>query len=240
MAPDDQQPGEERSPWSKPSVLLSGMFLLALLLAGIALVILKSGSSTPRAQVTVGRTTTSSAASASASSTACTLPAGSQSVPYNSPPAGTQWGTVGSMSVPQASGTLGPQHTSGVWNTCFAHSPTGALLAAMNFWAESTHGAADAGETYQHLAVNVPRGALSATDHLDDTGPFQYDGYKYDSYTSSEARISLVMRGPGKLIAVVTPMSWNGSDWRYLFPSGGVPPFEAIPDLTGYVPWSEF
>ena len=38
--------GEERSPWSKPSVMLSGMSVLALLLGGIAFLIFNGGNST--------------------------------------------------------------------------------------------------------------------------------------------------------------------------------------------------
>ena len=238
--------GEERSPWSKPSVLLSGMFVLALLAAGITVVILKGGGSTQHRAQAPGKATPHGSSSAPGSTqgssrTACTLPAGSQAVLYGSPPAGTRWATVGSMEVPQARSLYGPQRTNGVWNTCFAHNPVGALLAAMNLYAESTTGAATAGETYRHLAVDAPSASFRATNHLDDDGPVQYAGYKYDSYSPSRAEITVVIRGAqGKLGAVVTPMIWSVGDWKYLFPRVGVPSFEVIPDLTGYVTWSAF
>ena len=141
--------------------------------------------------------------------------------------------------MPQAPGTLGPQQTSGVWNTCFAHNPTGALLAAINLWAEGTTTATPS-EVFQRLAVGAPAN-VGSNVRLDDAGPVQFAGYKYDSYTAPDAQISVVLQGPqGKLVAFVTSMQWNGSDWKYVFPSRGVPPIEVIPDLTGYVPWSEF
>jgi hypothetical protein len=143
------------------------------------------------------------------------------------------------MEVPEAPKTLGPERTHGVFNTCFAHSPAGALLAALNFWSEGT--AAPSGEVYRHLAVNVPAAALRTSSRLDSSGPVQWAGYKYDSYSSSKAQVSVVLQGPrGKLVAFVTPMLWVNGDWRYSFPQGGVPALETIPDLTGYVSWSDF
>ena len=48
-------------------------------------------------------------------------------------------------------------------------------------------------------------------------------------------------KGPrGSCSPFVTPMVWHAEDWKYLFPAGGTPAMEVIPDLTGYVPWSAF
>ena len=98
------------------------------------------------------------------------------------------------MQAPQSRQAYGPQRTNGVWNTCFAHSPSGALLAALNFWAEST--AAPSGEVYRHLAIDVPSQALKTTSRLDDEGPVQFAGYKYQSYSSSTAQVIVVIKGP--------------------------------------------
>jgi hypothetical protein len=247
VTPDEHQGeeyGEERSPWSKPSVMLSGMFVLALLLGGIAFLIFNGGKSTHHSHSAASVTSspagsvTAPATTGAAATTSCTLPAGNQRVPYNSPPQ-AQWGTVGSMQVPQNRQAYGPQRTNGVWNTCFAHSPSGALLAALNFWAEST--AAPSGEVYRHLGVDVPSQAFKTTSRLDDEGPVQFAGYKYQSYSSSTAQVIVVIKGPrAALEAAGTSMQWTGSDWRYAFPPGGTPPLQTIPDLTGYVQWSSF
>lgn len=239
---------DDRSPWAKPSVMLSGMFLLALLLAGIVFLVVKGGGSSTRTHhaqsahggspapaTTPARTATTTAAGAGG----CSLPAGSQTVPSASPPAGTQWAQVGSMEAPQAPSTLGPGRTQGVWNTCFAHSPSGALLAAFNFWAEDT--AAASGEVYRRMSVNAPNAAYATHTQLDDGGPVQFAGYKYDSYTPTTAMLDIVIQGPeGKLGSVETTMLWTNDDWRYDFPPQGKPAFEVISDLTGYVPWSSF
>jgi hypothetical protein len=142
------------------------------------------------------------------------------------------------MQVPQSPPVFGPQRSSGLWNTCFAHNPTGALLAAMNLWAEGT--AVPAGALFQRLAVGAPKNLGNAAQ-LDSSGPVQFAGYRYVSYTPAEAQVAVVFRGPeGKLLTVVTPMVWRADDWKYLFPAGGTPAMQVISDLTGYVPWSSF
>ena len=243
----DQEYGEERSPWSKPSVMLSGMFVLALLLGGIAFVIFNGGNSTHHTHTGASATSGTSASATTPTTRAtgptggCSLPAGNQSIPSGSPPSGTQWATVGSVQVPQAPSVYGPERRSGVFYTCFAHAPAGALLAAINLWAEGSTTATPS-QLFQRLAVGAPKNLGSSSNLITAAGgSVQLAGYKYDSYTASGAAISVVLQGPqGKLVAIVTPMRWTGSDWKYVFPANGVPSFQAIPDLSGYVPWSEF
>src|SRR5437588_8578650 len=96
--PPEQPAPNGQSPWSRPSVLLSGAFLLALILAGIIIAISGGGGghhTTSNPPATQGPTSNSS--STAANSTACTLPVGAQTIPSASPPAGTTWNQVGSM-----------------------------------------------------------------------------------------------------------------------------------------------
>ena len=101
------------------------------------------------------------------------------------------------MQTPQAPATLGPQRTSGPWNTCFAHSPSGALLAAMNLWAEGT--AADPSAVFAHLAVGAPAD-LGNGDRLDAAARCSSRATATSPMTPTTARILVVIRGPqGKL-----------------------------------------
>jgi hypothetical protein len=140
--------------------------------------------------------------------------------------------------VPQNPAVYGPERSDGPWETCFAHDPSGALLAAMNLWAEGT--AADPSAVFHHLAIGAPAD-LGNSDRLDAGGPVQFAGYRYESYDPTTARLLVVIRGPeGKLGAAETTMRWVAGDWKYLFPPGGAPSIEVISDLTGYVQWSAF
>ena len=251
LALTDEQHGRLQRAWDSPAAYkIAAGFLLVVVALGVWIVVTGNSGTTktahnpaspPRQQQASGGATTPTTSASSNNSTSCSLPAGSQSVPYNSPPSATNWATVGAMQVPQAPGTLGPQHTSGVWNTCFAHSPAGALLAAINVWGEGST-TASASELFQRVAVGAPRN-LGNNESLDTAagGSVQFAGYKYDSYTPAEAEISVVLQEPAeKLVALAMSMRWNGSDWKYVFPSSGLPPLEVIPNLTGYVTWSDF
>jgi hypothetical protein len=239
----DGSPAEnhsEPSPWSRPAVLVSGGFLLILVLAGILVAVAGGGHqadhSAQRQSAIPQPSTTSSAAPANPET--CTLSAGPQSIPSASPPAGTQWASVGSMQAPQASRLYGPQRTAGGFGTCFARSPAGALLAAINLWAEST--AAPPSQVFAKLAVGAPP-RLGNNARMDAGGSVQLAGYRYESYSPARAQVSIVLRGPeGKLAAAITTMVWAVGDWKYLFPPNGTPPVQVISDLTGYVTWSAF
>jgi hypothetical protein len=227
----------ERSPWSRVSVLLSGAFLLALALLGILVAATGGGSSAGQPARTPTTASRPAAPPAKATASGCPeSPAGSQTVPMSPPQA--RWGTVGSMQVPQNPAVYGPERSDGPWETCFAHNPPGALLAAMNLWAEGT--AVPPSELFQRLAVGAPKN-LGSNDQLDSGGPIQFAGYRYDAYAPSDAQVAIVFRGPeGKLLAVVTSMVWRDGDWKYVFPADGTPAMQVIPDLTGYVQWSSF
>jgi hypothetical protein len=218
-------------------VLLSGAFLLALVLLGIVVAVIGAGSGASRSAYTATTAARPATPAATASPGGCALPAGSQTVPSTSPPQ-AQWGTVGAMQVPQNPAVYGPQRSDGPWETCFAHSPSGALLAAMNFYAEGT--AASPRAVLERLAVDVTA-ADSTGGGLDASGPVQLAGYRYDAYSPGQARLTIVLRGPeGKLAGVVTVMRWTGADWRYVAPADGTPSAQVLSDLTGYVAWSAF
>ena len=249
---DNDQPG---SPWSSTRVQFSALFVLMLFVVGIAIAIFHHGSSAKNAptndakggaQTSLAGTTTSAAANPEG----CSLPTGSQEAPSTLPPAGVTWNVVGSMNVPQ-SGSLGPQRTKDGLRVCFAHSPSGALLAAMNYYAEGTSSTVTGRQLAEQLMVNVPKALLAqsgngASGELEQAagGPVQIAGYKFDSYSPSQATYDVVIQGPqGALESITTTMIWTGQDWRYSWPTGGDPSMEVLQERTltaPYVVWSAF
>ena len=165
-------------------MLLSGAFLLALVLLGVIVAVTGGGERRWAARRAHARRLfrRRRRAARRRMRAAARLPAGSQTVPASGPPQ-AQWGTVGSMQVPQNPAVYGPQRSDGPWETCFAHDPAGALLAAMNLWAEGT--AVPPSELFQRLAVGAPAN-LGSSAQLDAGGPVQFAGYRYDSYTPSD------------------------------------------------------
>ena len=221
-----------RAYWSKPVGLLSaGVLALMVIGGGAALIFDGGGGSATRAA-------TAALAPVRASSSGCSLPAGTQDVSSVelSPPAIVGWHQVGNMEVPEAPATLGPEHESGGWFYCYQHSPAGALLAAIDVWASGT--AASATQVARHLAVNVTREALGSEELQPG---LSLAGYQYMSYTAREAVIEVVFdvydRGD---VEVTTPMVWvpGLGDWRLDVPaSGSISSSVLDPSLAGYVAW---
>jgi hypothetical protein len=173
----------------------------------------------------------------------CGLPAGSQVVPTTAPRA-AGWVLVGSMAVPSSPRTIGPGRSVDRWGECFAHSPTGALFALVNFWAAGTAFAAS--DVYAHLAADTPARAravrFSAGDRsrLSDSGQVQVAGFEFNSYASSETDVSVVLQSSaGNLVTIACTMLWQAGDWRYEIPPSGAPAAGVIQSLDGYVPWSD-
>ena len=253
MTADDRSPHGDASPWSRPSVVISGVFVLVLLILGAVLYFTGPGTSNhhhanqarvPPPTSTAPLSTSGQQTIPKQSSGACTLPPGPQQLPSSAPPPHTTWESVDAMVVPQAPSLYGPQHTSGGYSTCFAHSPAGALLATLNFYGAATTN--PPGQVLRHLAVGVPA-TLPPADRgggLDSggNGNVQIAGYRYDSYTPTKANIAVVLTSSSRptLIAVSTQTVWIHGDWKVLYPTGGTAPQSQIPNLDGYVRWKDF
>ena len=161
-----QETSPERSPWSRPGVVLSGAFLLALVLLGVVVAVIGgSGGGRPaNTPTTAARQPALQPRWARAAAPSSRQPDG----PGDEPPQ-AQWVTVGSMQVPQNPTVYGPERSDGPWETCFAHDPSGGLLAAMNLWAEGT--AVPPSELFQRLAVGAPKN-LGSNAQLDRPARF--------------------------------------------------------------------
>jgi hypothetical protein len=189
----------------------------------------------------------SSATSAREAVTAsgCSLPAGSQAVP-TVPPA-MRWVTVGQMTAPQAPDTFGPQRTHDGIGVCFAHNPTGSLVAAVNFFAEATVAnpvtllrTLAAATPARHAAIVQARdggdGLLQDSDG--DPGSVQVTGYQVVDYTPSQANVNIVLEGPGgELASVECQLDWQAGDWKFVIPAGGQLDSSAITSMDGFVSW---
>lgn len=245
-----------QSPWARPRFVLSVALLGIVALAGILLAATHGNNpapSTPPASHASnppdvppasppgsGPGSASHNDSPAANTTTCSLPPGNQAVPSTSPPPNSHWKLVGSMEAPTDPDTYGPQRTHGIWRTCFAHSPTGALYAAINFYAEDT--AAPNLEVERRLLADGPlkNGTLRDDKNqpsIDVNGPLHVVGYAYAAYSPQTAALTIGFRLiNGKLLSIPTTMIWQHGDWRVATPPKGQR-VDPLPDLTSYVRW---
>lgn len=75
---------------------------------------------------------------------------------------------------------------------------------------------------------------------MSDSGQVQLAGFEFNSYSSSQADLSIVLQSTdGQLVTVACTMLWQAGDWRYEIPPSGAPAAGQIQSLDGYVAWSD-
>ncbi|MBO2454886.1 hypothetical protein J4573_47910 [Actinomadura barringtoniae] len=158
------------------------------------------------------------------------------------------WKRFRGVAVP-FSPAVGPMETQGDIARCYAHSPRGALIAAVQIsvrldrstgWQEILEQQAVAGEGKAAYARVRPSQPLVA-----DKDAAQIAGFHVVSYTPQTAVIGTVSRDPargaGVRTARITTVKWDG-DWKLVpTPKGstGSAP-HAVNSLSGYVFWGGF
>jgi hypothetical protein len=232
----------DRSPFGQRGFVLSAATLAVVGLLALAVAVSGSGSGARAPRRIVNATTAGGRDASAGGLGGCSLPAGSQQVPTTAP--ASDWALVGSMAAPNSPGSIGPQRTVDGFRVCFAHSPLGALYAAVNFWAAGT--ASSPASVYEHLAADTPSRAnvvaqsQGNADRLDSSGPVALAGFEFNAYSPSSADLSVVLQGAsGALVSVACTMVWQHDDWRYVIPPSGAPAAGQIQSLEGYVPWSD-
>lgn len=245
MAPDADVHDDDRSPWTQRGFLVAAILVGAIVVIGIV-VAATGGGEDAQPEANLPRTPPAQTApptSASSNDSACDLPVGDQTVPTTTPDR-TEWELVGTMAAPQAPETIGPGTTTRGLATCFAHSPLGALYAAVNFWASGT--IQDADRVYSTLAADseVQRAAIRGArenpgQRVDDRGTLQVAGFRYEDYDSARATLELAFRrADGRMLRLPTVMRWEEGDWRYVIAPNGRSGGSPIADLEGFTAWS--
>jgi hypothetical protein len=235
---------EKSSPWTRPGVIAAAGFLALILVVGIVLTTIgvfdddKPNSAAPPAP-SASSTPTNPAASL------CGLPGHDTSGALGTAPKGTTWELVSNFAAP-ATATAGPAKTdeSGV-RYCYAHTKEGAVIAAANIF---TWGAVkDEQAIADHVIASGP-GRTAAVAKGDDPNAgtdtneerFQIAGFRLLSYDDDSAMVDVALRGAnGSAWHMPVELVWEQADWRVrLLPDGSLQQGQALPDLTGYVPWS--
>ncbi len=241
---------EAQNPWTQRGFIASAVVVALIAVLGLFLAFAGpsggNGNAAPRATTPAASTSPSPGGSTRpASDSACGLPAGEESVPRTAPKE-TKWELVGTMAAPTAPDTHGPGRVDDGLRSCYAHSPTGALYAAVNFVAMTT--APERREAaVRELAANGPGrdAALTAIKREGEqraggTGT-QVAGFTFLNYGTETAVVDLAFR-TSSAAYVHMPLSvrWQDGDWKVVFPDDGDlgHAIKPLPDLTGYVLWA--
>ena len=212
---------------------------------------LLTGCAPARNDATVTAPDTPSAArtptdpSPTTSDSVCGLPAGDQAVPATAlGPATVRVGD--GLAVPSVQG-VGPGVTEGV-SRCFAHSPTGAVVAAANFivWLSSNQRLDEVTTTL--IAAGADRDRMLAEVHSSWDGsttvPLAVLGYGIEVRSPDEALVTIAASLPSDAPRTVTAwplvMIWQDGDWKVKPPSNdrwGQEIIRSLPD-AGLIPWA--
>ncbi|MEU4924619.1 hypothetical protein AB0G29_35360 [Streptomyces parvus] len=225
---------------------ISGLFLLGLvLLAGVTIAVQRPGGDDQGAPAAPGPTASASTSAAPDGGTGeCPEPAVSEDLPRTAPDA--RWELTRTVALP-VSETAGPARVDGDVARCYAHSPTGALIAAAQIsaryvvaedWArvvkEQTYGAGQQPLLEQRTAYEKTAEPVAPVPG--ELG--QVAGFQFVTYTPQTAVLQLVNRfgDSGVMQATTITLRWHKGDWQMELPDVA-PPQRTVDDLTGYVPW---
>ncbi len=221
----------------------SAMFVLAVLVAAVLMVVLGGRGSSPAPQDTATGAAAEPSAngtSSSGGSTGCSLEAGNTKVPSQAPN-GVRWEIVNTVAVPWSA--AGPAVRDGAVRRCYAHSPTGALLAAANLAVTTQSPGADQVLQDQVLPGPTRDAMLQAArtqppqaKQAGETAAFA--GFRFISYTPQVAVVQLAYAFGGKYGSETYRMQWQSGDWKLnLDPAGGSTPGGPLGSLAGFVAW---
>lgn len=237
----------ESNPSTKAGFIIAATLVVALVAAGIVIFLLPKGQSNAEpAPASSSTATATPSASSDGGKSICGLPSSSEPSLGAAPT--SKWELVGKMATP-TDPEVGPGKTdANGFRSCFAHSPTGSLYAAMNVAALGSSGSA---ELEQKLAdkLLVPGAGRDAAMRQVAAGsrttgpstPIQVRGFLIKSYTPDEANVDLAFEtDKGALGRTTLSMRWMDGDWKVKPADDGTTYIGVtqIRDLSGLILWS--
>lgn len=157
------------------------------------------------------------------------------------PPA--QWSLVGTIAAPTVDGQGPGVVDEDGFRSCFAHTPTGAVVAAANLAALGSY--APVRDRFNHEAIAPGPGrdvllAEPSSHGASDGARAQLVGFRLLRYTGDQADLDLAFRtNTGQLFGFTVFLGWAGGDWKVRLADDGsdLSSVSPITDLSGYVAW---
>jgi hypothetical protein len=236
-------PGESPNPFRRPGFIVAAGFLAIVVVLGVIVAATRSpgDSSHPG----LGAHPPAPGAGGGNAPSTCRPADTSQQIPTTTP-AGVTWELFQAIAVP-ASAAAGPLKREGDLRSCYAHTPTGALIAATQIEPRLTYSSSwrqildrqvmDGAGKNAFLADRKAKGVPGV---LPAGGVAQYAGFKFVTYSPDTAVIDVANRlGPDTWVSGISTVKWRGGDWKLEIRPDGTPSAEGqdLSSLTGYVPW---
>jgi hypothetical protein len=162
-------------------------------------------------------------------------------IPSGAPP-GVAWRHLGAMPVP-VSPTAGPAHRTGAAWRCYAHSPTGAVLAAFGIPA-ALCGPHRWGAPALEVLPGPGRRAFLAAGALQRFTPpagtiTRPVGFAVVSYRWAQATVETLVADGSEFAASFRTLAWSHGDWRLvMLPDGTTGPGpQIITTASGFTLW---
>ncbi|MFF4354384.1 hypothetical protein [Streptomyces sp. NPDC001530] len=144
------------------------------------------------------------------------------------------------------SASAGPTRISGDLWWCFAHTPTGAALAATvipsqmsgSNWRTVTERQVVAGSGREMWEFK--RATVKDIDSENtDVTPSSYVGFEVTSYKRTAASVKLLLKSSQGFAATTIDLRWNGGDWKVLPDGDGSlhTPVSSVSDTNSFVLW---
>lgn len=166
-----------------------------------------------------------------------------------SPPTGVRWKLYRGVALPY-SAQAGPTRIDGEIVGGFAHTPTGALLAATHAgyryrmasdssWRAVTKAMVQPGpgrDAWVRLRSKYTLGEAPSGPNM-----LQMAGFRFVTYTPDLAVMQVATRGKTGVIQMTTStVAWDGDDWKLVLQPDGSesPTAQRLSSLDGFVPWS--
>jgi hypothetical protein len=236
-----KQPIAGTSSWSRPAWLVSAATVATLVVLTVW-VVLGRGDGPPAAAPTTTTAPGSPAPAAGGAPSPSPVPAGASDEIPRRAPEDVRWSLWYGIALP-SSPTAGPSRDDG---SGYAHTPTGALLAASQIPYRVIVGDNWRSSVERQVVAGPGRNALIAaleqiTERYDTSGFSQIGGFRFVSYEGDRAVIDLVVGRKGSTLrAVPTTVRWIDGDWRLVVtPRGEVwADYTLLESLDGYVAWA--
>jgi hypothetical protein len=223
------------------------VFVAIVVILAVVVTVVSSGGSGPRATPPTAATRSAVGASprAQPGPGACSLHDADQAVPAAAP-AGVQWEIYDTVALP-FSATAGPQVVTGDVARCYAHTPTGALLAAVQIAVRYVLAAswrmvlAEQVVPGPGASVYASQRAMEPDVNTTQSGQYgQIAGFQFVTYSPGLAVMQIVSRLPGGTLQVTTMTTqWSGTDWRLVLHDDGTPGgnVQQLGGMDGFVAW---